>query len=77
MSTGLQIMHKYGIIHRDISAGNVLEFNGKGKVGDLEFAIEMDDEGSHEIRTVCSCFFHWSARLTTSFKLGNLGLHGH
>jgi serine/threonine protein kinase len=52
MSTGLQIMHKYGIIHRDISAGNVFEFNGKGKVGDLEFAIEMDDKGSHEIRTV-------------------------
>jgi serine/threonine protein kinase len=64
MNTGLKIMHKYCIIHRDISAGNVLEFNGNGKVGDLEFAIEMDDEGSHEIRTVCSYFSHWSARLT-------------
>jgi serine/threonine protein kinase len=57
MSAGLTTLHKYGIVHRDISAGNVLEFNGNGKLSDLEYAIKMNDESPHEIRAVCSYFF--------------------
>jgi len=44
MGAGLTVLHKYGIIH--ISVGNVLEFNGNGKLSDLEYAMKGDAENS-------------------------------
>lgn len=46
-------MHDLGWVHRDISYGNVLIVNGKGKLTDLEYAKEDSDfSGPHGIRTV-------------------------
>jgi hypothetical protein len=50
VKAGLTILHRYGIIHRDISVG-VLAFDGGGKLCDLEYARDMGDESFHDIRT--------------------------
>ena len=52
--TALQIMHKYGWVHRDISTGNILLVDGVVKISDLEYAKKMDDKTSHNGRSVCS-----------------------
>lgn len=39
-------------MHRDISAGNVYLYEGRGVLGDLEFAKNTADNSQHEDRTV-------------------------
>ncbi|EGO00860.1 hypothetical protein SERLA73DRAFT_105307, partial [Serpula lacrymans var. lacrymans S7.3] len=50
-TTSLQLLHKYGWVHRDVSTGNLLVYEGNGKMGDLEFTKKSDQESNHEIRT--------------------------
>lgn len=40
----LQVLQAMGIVHRDISTGNVMWVDGIGKLMDLEFCIEYDRE---------------------------------
>ena len=40
-------------MHRDVSVGNVYLFDGRGLLGDFEFAKRTDDVSQHEVRTVC------------------------
>src|ERR1700722_14511554 len=48
----LQVCHKYSRVHRDISAGNVYLFKGRGLLGDLEYMKVMGQEKENEVRTV-------------------------
>jgi hypothetical protein len=50
----LQIMHILGYVHRDVSAGNILFWDGAGILSDLEFAKKTSDLTMHEVRTVCA-----------------------
>ena len=47
-------MDKKDYVHRDISGGNILFYEGHGKLCDLEFAITPDARGKHvnSVRTV-------------------------
>lgn len=38
LSLGLRFLYSAGYVHRDISTGNVLLCNGRGKISDLEYA---------------------------------------
>lgn len=53
---GLYYLHKAGWIHRDFSVGNVIwvvgDNGGIGKLGDFEYAQEIDPNISHDDRTV-------------------------
>lgn len=53
---GLQIMHKHGYVHRDISTGNIILHDGRGKLSDLKYAKEIGKGEMHEVRTVCFLF---------------------
>ncbi|KAF9233645.1 hypothetical protein BU15DRAFT_66398 [Melanogaster broomeanus] len=49
---GLEYMHIAGWVHRDVSAGNVLRCNGRGKITDLEYAKSLTSSSeSHDVRT--------------------------
>jgi serine/threonine protein kinase len=50
----LDIFHRTGWVHRDISAGNVFLLQDEllFKLGDLEFAKKMGKDGEHDVRTV-------------------------
>ncbi|KAI0922904.1 hypothetical protein AcV5_009769 [Taiwanofungus camphoratus] len=48
----LRLMHRSGWVHRDISTGNILvDKDGNGTLGDLEYAKRMGQLSSHEVRT--------------------------
>ncbi|KIP01099.1 hypothetical protein PHLGIDRAFT_402742 [Phlebiopsis gigantea 11061_1 CR5-6] len=53
---GLYAMHAAGYVHRDISAGNILVVDGKGRLGDVEYAKEEGDNSQHEVRTGTAYF---------------------
>ena len=38
-------------MHRDVSIGNILFYDGHVKLADLEYAKKMGDSKSHEMRT--------------------------
>lgn len=48
---GLRFLYSAGYVHRDISTGNILLCNGRGKISDLEYArsyevlVSSDDGG--------------------------------
>jgi serine/threonine-protein kinase RIO1 len=52
MFPALEIMHIVGYVHRDVSAGNILFWNGTGVLSDLESAKKTTDLSTHEVRTV-------------------------
>ncbi len=57
-STALQLMHSAGWAHRNISTGSILlDCDGNVKLGDLEYAKEMNDESSHPSITVCTAVY--------------------
>ncbi|KAF9239066.1 hypothetical protein BU15DRAFT_47133 [Melanogaster broomeanus] len=45
---GLRYMHMAGWVHRDISSANVLRFEDRGLIMDLEYAKRMDSDQTHE-----------------------------
>ena len=47
----LQLLRKLGWVHRDVSIGNILSYDGHAKLADLEYAKKMGDLKSHEMRT--------------------------
>ncbi|KAG1884235.1 hypothetical protein F4604DRAFT_1952371 [Suillus subluteus] len=51
----LSYLHKAGWVHRDFSVGNTIwvvdDNGGIGKLGDFEYAKEMDSITSHDVRT--------------------------
>ncbi|KAG1767565.1 hypothetical protein EDD22DRAFT_950013 [Suillus occidentalis] len=47
----LHYMHKAGWVHRDFSVGNAIWVGGVGKLGDFEYAKEIDSNTSNDIRT--------------------------
>jgi serine/threonine protein kinase len=53
-STGLKYMWKAGFVHRDVSAGNSLFYEGCGKLSDLEYAKEYVCMSVSDPKTVSS-----------------------
>ena len=48
----LAFLTKKGYVHRDISAGNIIIYQGRAKLCDLEFAKQYESGTSNHIRTV-------------------------
>ncbi|KAH7910218.1 hypothetical protein BJ138DRAFT_134422 [Hygrophoropsis aurantiaca] len=46
----LKVLHDVGWLHRDVSTGNVLSFNGQGKLLYLDYAQNMATNSGHEVR---------------------------
>ncbi|KIP01539.1 hypothetical protein PHLGIDRAFT_17129, partial [Phlebiopsis gigantea 11061_1 CR5-6] len=53
---GLYRLHASGYVHRDISVGNILVVDGKGRLGDVEDAKAENDDSSHDMRTGTAFF---------------------
>ncbi|KAF9240840.1 hypothetical protein BU15DRAFT_73700 [Melanogaster broomeanus] len=47
----LRYMHMAGWVHRDLSSANVLRYEDRGLLVDLEYAKRMNSSESHEVRT--------------------------
>jgi hypothetical protein len=50
--TALEIIHRMEHVHRDISTGNILFYQGGGLLSDLEFLKKMSSLETHEVKTV-------------------------
>jgi Fungal protein kinase len=53
LTLALEIIHRLKCVHRDISTGNILLYQGVGRLSDLEFLKELSSLQSHEVKTVC------------------------
>ncbi|KJA27032.1 hypothetical protein HYPSUDRAFT_198334 [Hypholoma sublateritium FD-334 SS-4] len=51
VTLALKFMAKRGYVHRDVSAGNVLMYNGRAKLADLEFAKVYGSGQTSYVRT--------------------------
>ena len=51
----LQVLQAMGIVHRDVSSGNIMFHKGVGKLMDFEFCMEYDrkDHKVHQELSVC------------------------
>jgi hypothetical protein len=59
-------------VHRDISTGNILFYQGGGLLSDLEFLKKISSLESHEIKIVRALFILLLWRLKCSVReLGN------
>jgi len=57
----LKWMHLCGYVHRDISVGNILLYEGRGLLMDLEYSKQVDQElPVHEPVTVRSVYHNSS-----------------
>ncbi|KAF8674249.1 hypothetical protein AX14_005270, partial [Amanita brunnescens Koide BX004] len=64
----LDIFHRAGWVHRDISAGNIFLLQDKlFKLGDLEFAKKLGKDVSMMFERACStsCLLEWSTKYTS------------
>lgn len=48
----LHPLHRAGWVHRDFSIGNIIWLGGVGKLGDFEYAKQVDSDISHDVQTV-------------------------
>lgn len=72
LSAVLEIIHDSGWVHRDISDSNIYIFEGRGLLGDLEYAKSVHDDPDYHVRTVnmiISFFFHVGLRDQTKGTL--------
>jgi len=53
LTLALEIIHRLKCVHRDVSTGNILLYQGMGRLSDLEFLKELSSLQSHEVKTVC------------------------
>lgn len=51
-SPALKWIHRCGWVHRDLSAGNLYLYEGRGLIGDLEYAKCKNSDTEYELRTV-------------------------
>ena len=52
ISLALDILHKLGWVHRDVSSGNILVVGNQVKLADFEYAKREGDTSVHGTRTV-------------------------
>ena len=69
-SLAITPIHKSGWVHRDLSADNLYFYNGRGLIGDLEYAKRKTEETSHYLHTVCTCLMSKTHVLTTEILPG-------
>ncbi|KAL1702752.1 hypothetical protein EV121DRAFT_281620 [Schizophyllum commune] len=53
-SYALFVLHMMGYVYRDVSAGNILQYRGKGVLTDLEYVAPAATLQAHNMRVVCS-----------------------
>ena len=53
LTLALEIIHRLKCVHRDVSTGNILLYQGIGRLSDLESLKELSSLQSHEVKTVC------------------------
>ena len=61
LTLALEIIHRLKRVHRDVSTGNILLYQGVGRLSDLEFLKEVSSLQSHEVKTVCLHASLWQA----------------
>jgi hypothetical protein len=67
-SPALQPLRKLRWVHRDVSIGNILSYEGGAKLADLEYAKKMDDMADcHNMRTASVPSIDLSGKLLTIF----------
>lgn len=59
----MALLSACGWVHRDISSGNVYYYEGRGIVGDFEYAKEIDSGKRFETRTVSPQVNHYGSIL--------------
>lgn len=74
----LQILFLISWTHRDVSSGNILSYNGRGILGDLEYAKEFNlsvgarSQSPKTVRLSCS-----QCGQADSYCIGDTDLYGH
>ncbi|KAL5525400.1 hypothetical protein ACEPAF_9270 [Sanghuangporus sanghuang] len=63
----LEWIHGAQWVHRDISVGNLYFYDGRGVIGDFEYAKKRDSNVSHEVRS-CSIDFVSSEVIKHAFQ---------
>ncbi|KAL5496151.1 hypothetical protein ACEPAH_3068 [Sanghuangporus vaninii] len=65
-SAVLKWIHGCGWVHRDISVGNLYYFNGRGLIGDLEYAKRSNSKVLDESRTGTPEFIQYGVQVCNS-----------
>jgi hypothetical protein len=53
LTVALEMIHRLKRVHRDVSTGNILLYQGMGRLLDLEFLKEFSSLQFHAVKTVC------------------------
>ena len=53
----LDVLRRLGYVHRDVSPGNILLYEGRGILADMEYAKHQDDTSTHDVRSVSGSQF--------------------
>lgn len=73
----LEYLWRYHLVHRDVSVGNILWYNGQGILSDYEYVKKYNDEpgAKCDTRTV-SFLWHRRSLLIRHFCTGDGRIHG-